>query len=106
MWNLEVARFGVATEGVQHSLPASSERTLYSRSAPAKQLETLNPSNFFFFTVLRARAGSVLLGALDYLAARRQANGSYAYRAGLVQTPAWVTSQVLPAVNGRAYPIR
>ena len=23
-----------------------------------------------------------------------------------VQTPAWVTSQVLPAVNGKAYPIR
>jgi hypothetical protein len=44
--------------------------------------------------------------ALDYLAARKQRNGSYAYRTGLVQTPAWVTSQVLPAVNGRAYPIR
>jgi hypothetical protein len=54
----------------------------------------------------RIRCGLSNKGALDYLSARRQANGSYAYRAGLVQTPAWVTSQVLPAVNGRAYPIR
>lgn len=45
-------------------------------------------------------------GALRYLAARKHPNGMYSYRTGLVQTPAWVTSQVLPAVNGRAYPIR
>lgn len=45
-------------------------------------------------------------GALAYLADRKRSNGSYAYRAGLAQTPAWVTSQVLPAVNGKAYPIR
>jgi hypothetical protein len=45
-------------------------------------------------------------GALTYLADRKRTNGSYEYRAGLVQTPAWVTAQVLPAVNGRAYPIR
>jgi hypothetical protein len=44
--------------------------------------------------------------ALDYLASRKRTNGSYEYRDGLVQTPAWVTAQVLPAVNGRAYPIR
>jgi hypothetical protein len=54
----------------------------------------------------RIRCGLSNTAALGYLAARRQRNGSYAYRAGLVQTPAWVTSQVLPAVNGRAYPIR
>jgi hypothetical protein len=45
-------------------------------------------------------------GALAYLAARRHSNGMYSYRKGVVQTPAWVTSQVLPAVNGKAYPIR
>jgi len=45
-------------------------------------------------------------GALGYLAARKHSNGMYSYRKGVVQTPAWVTSQVLPAVNGKAYPIR
>jgi hypothetical protein len=30
----------------------------------------------------------------------------YSYRKGVVQTPAWVTSQVLPAVNGKGYPLR
>jgi hypothetical protein len=45
-------------------------------------------------------------GALRYLAARKHPNGMYSYRTGVVQTPAWVTSQVLPAVNGKAYPIR
>jgi hypothetical protein len=44
--------------------------------------------------------------ALGYLAARKHPNGMYSYRKGVVQTPAWVTSQVLPAVNGKAYPIR
>ena len=44
--------------------------------------------------------------ALGYLAARKHPNGMYSYRTGVVQTPAWVTSQVLPAVNGKAYPIR
>jgi hypothetical protein len=54
----------------------------------------------------RIRCGLVNTGALGYLADRKRTNGSYEYRAGLVQTPAWVTAQVLPAVNGRAYPIR
>jgi hypothetical protein len=44
--------------------------------------------------------------ALGYLAARKHSNGMYSYRKGVVQTPAWVTSQVLPAVNGKGYPIR
>ena len=44
--------------------------------------------------------------ALGYLAERKHSNGMYSYRKGVVQTPAWVTSQVLPAVNGKAYPIR
>ena len=54
----------------------------------------------------RIKCGLVNTGALGYLADRKRTNGSYEYRAGLVQTPAWVTAQVLPAVNGRAYPIR
>ena len=44
-------------------------------------------------------------GALEYLAARKRSDGSYNYAAGIHQTPAWVTSQVLPAINGKAYPI-
>ena len=44
-------------------------------------------------------------GALAYLGARKHSNGMYSYRTGVVQTPAWVTSQVLPAVTGKAYPI-
>ena len=44
--------------------------------------------------------------ALAYLAARHRTNGSYAYARGNYQTPAWVTAQVLPAVHGKAYPIR
>jgi hypothetical protein len=54
----------------------------------------------------RIKCGLVNTGALGYLANRKRTNGSYEYRSGLVQTPAWVTAQVLPAVNGRAYPIR
>jgi len=54
----------------------------------------------------RIKCGLVNTGALGYLADRKRTNGSYEYRAGLVQTPAWVTAQVLPAVKGRAYPIR
>jgi hypothetical protein len=54
----------------------------------------------------RIKCGFGNRGALGYLADRKLASGAYAYRAGLVQTPAWVTSQVLPAVHGRAYPIR
>jgi hypothetical protein len=54
----------------------------------------------------RIKCGLGNTGALGYLADRKLASGAYAYRAGLVQTPAWVTSQVLPAVHGRAYPIR
>ncbi len=54
----------------------------------------------------RIKCGLVNTGALGYLANRKLVSGAYAYRSGLVQTPAWVTSQVLPAVNGRAYPIR
>ena len=45
-------------------------------------------------------------GALSYLRARKHTNGSYSYRKGLVQTPVWVTSEVLPGINHRTYPVR
>jgi hypothetical protein len=54
----------------------------------------------------RIKCGLSNTRALAYLAARHRANGSYAYAAGNYQTPAWVTAQVLPAVHGKAYPIR
>ena len=31
--------------------------------------------------------------------------GAYNYQPGVTTTPAFVTGQVLPAVNGKAYPI-
>ena len=39
-------------------------------------------------------------GALAYLAARQLPSGAFNYQAGRTITPAWVTSQVLPATNG------
>jgi iron complex transport system substrate-binding protein len=45
-------------------------------------------------------------GALSYLRARQLPSGAFEYRAGLVQTPAWVTAQVVPGIRGKAYPIR
>jgi hypothetical protein len=54
----------------------------------------------------RKKCGLSNSGALAYLAARRRSDGSYNYARGNHQTPAWVTAQVLPAVNGKAYPIR
>ncbi|MDX6520518.1 MAG: hypothetical protein QOJ31_1311 [Gaiellales bacterium] len=54
----------------------------------------------------RIKCGLINTGALGYLTARKRTSGAYEYRAGLLQTPAWVTAQVLPAVHGKAYPIR
>lgn len=45
-------------------------------------------------------------GALDFLAARQLPSGAFNYQKGVTRTPAWVTAQVLPATNGRSYPIR
>ena len=45
-------------------------------------------------------------GALSYLFARQLPSGAFNYQPGRTVTPAWVTSQVLPATNGRSYPIR
>jgi hypothetical protein len=43
--------------------------------------------------------------AQAWLAARHAADGSYFYAPGNHQTPVFVTAQVLPATNGRHYPI-
>jgi hypothetical protein len=58
--------------------------------------------------VVQARSACSLknTAALGYLAARHLPSGAYNYQAGRTVTPAWVTSQVLPAVYGRHYPIR
>ena len=44
-------------------------------------------------------------GALAYLAARQLPSGAFNYQPGRTLTPAWVTAQVLPATNGRSYPV-
>ena len=43
---------------------------------------------------------------LDFLAARRAANGHYAYSSASDQTPVWVTAQGLTAVAREPFPIR
>jgi len=43
--------------------------------------------------------------ALDYLAARQNGDGSYAYSPSSDQTPVWVTGQALAAVAGAAFPL-
>jgi hypothetical protein len=43
--------------------------------------------------------------ALDYLAARQDADGHYRRSASSDETPVWVTAQVLPAVAGDAFPV-
>lgn len=43
--------------------------------------------------------------ALDYLAARQDADGHYSRSATSDETPVWVTAQVLPAVAGDSFPV-
>jgi energy-coupling factor transport system substrate-specific component len=43
--------------------------------------------------------------ALDYLAARQEADGHYRYSSSSDQTPIWVTGQVLAAAAGEAFPV-
>jgi len=43
--------------------------------------------------------------ALDYLAARQNGDGSYAYSPSSDQTPVWVTGQALAAVAGADFPL-
>jgi hypothetical protein len=54
----------------------------------------------------RIRCSLSNTGALAYLAARHLPSGAYNYQQGRGLTPVWVTSQVLPAVNHRPYPVR
>ena len=52
--------------------------------------------------------GSVRNGgksALEYLAARQDADGHYRYSPSSDQTPVWVTGQVLTAVAGESFPV-
>ena len=44
--------------------------------------------------------------AFGYLARMRRPNGSYRYNARYVTTPLWVTSQVLPALARKPFPLR
>jgi energy-coupling factor transport system substrate-specific component len=43
--------------------------------------------------------------ALDYLAARQDADGHYRYSSSSDQTPVWVTGQALAAVAGESFPV-
>jgi hypothetical protein len=45
-------------------------------------------------------------GAFRYLAGLRRADGSYRYSKSHAATPVWVTSQVLPALARRPFPLR
>ncbi|TML79849.1 MAG: hypothetical protein E6G09_15420 [Actinobacteria bacterium] len=45
-------------------------------------------------------------GAFRYLAALRRADGSYRYSRKYGATPVWVTSQVLPALARKSFPLR
>jgi hypothetical protein len=45
-------------------------------------------------------------GAFRYLAALRRADGSYRYSRKYGTTPVWVTSQVLPALARKSFPLR
>ena len=44
-------------------------------------------------------------GALAYLGRLERTNGSYRYSMRYVTTPVWVTSNVLPALAGKAVPL-
>ncbi len=45
-------------------------------------------------------------GAFRYLAALRRGDGSFRYSRQYAATPVWVTSQVLPALARKAFPLR
>ena len=44
--------------------------------------------------------------AYRYLASLRRADGSYRYSKRYAVTPVWVTAQVVPALAGKAFPLR
>ena len=45
-------------------------------------------------------------GALAYLRRLRRSDGSFRYSMRYTTTPVWVTAQVLPALAGKAFPLR
>lgn len=45
-------------------------------------------------------------GAFRFLARMLRSDGSYRYSTRYVTTPVWVTAQVLPALAGKAFPLR
>jgi hypothetical protein len=45
-------------------------------------------------------------GSLGYLRRLKRRDGSFRYSARYATTPAWVTSQVVPALNRRPFPLR
>jgi len=53
-----------------------------------------------------AAGANVPAGAFRYLAGLKRADGSYRYSQRYGSTPVWVTSQVLPAINRRPFPLR
>jgi len=55
---------------------------------------------------LLAAGGKPGAGAYRYLAALRREDGSYRYSKRYAVTPVWVTSQVLPALAGKTFPLR
>jgi hypothetical protein len=54
----------------------------------------------------RRACGLKNAAALRWLGARHSGDGSYYYAPGNHQTPTFVTGQVLPATNGKFYPVR
>ena len=54
----------------------------------------------------RSRAGTRARRAFRYLASLRRADGSYRYSKRYAVTPVWVTSQVLPALARKPFPLR
>lgn len=54
----------------------------------------------------RRSCGLKNTAALAWLGARHAGDGSYFYAPGNHQTPTFVTGQVLPATNGKFYPVR
>lgn len=55
---------------------------------------------------LIAAGGKPPKNAFTFLARMRKADGSYRYSARFATTPLWVTSQVIPALEGKPFPLR
>jgi hypothetical protein len=53
-----------------------------------------------------AAGRAVPVGSIAYLLRLRRADGSFRYSQRYATTPVWVTSQVLPALHRRSFPLR